>query len=650
MTVQINNILTIPASSLKRSSGVTLHDDVLALLGRQFQPSVVQDCLTPACPVTTAALVALKDGAISAPDCRVIFRRVLSGAERSLADSRLDQLFKSVELRNTKLGVAHSKNAITVMRMYGSLTVKSAAFLAASSLNEGRLSWATEILLRSYYTAGESWSAGDSILGFDSLGKVISEIIDCNYRYSSKEELAGHITQAMLSSPDGRIYQAILSHLRGDAPAAAPTQATAVPTTTTKENTMNHAATAVSALVSSLSAAPSAVLPMLNASLGAVCQGVTVEKIIEAMREEVSLRTAMETKHEAELRVAKAAAASSGQITLPQQSKGAQVIPSGTVTMVPASSLFKEMKNLSLMVPKFTWDAPHPDVPEVNPDYIFRKSLLIPVLRSLASGKECVWAKGHTGSGKTTLFEQVAAVLGWPMMRVAMDGNVDRSALVGRLNLQADANGGTVSEWLSGVLEEALAGGYILLLDELDASHRNSIYVVQSLLENKGIRILEDGGRSVMPHPFFRVVATGNTGGNGDDSGLYPATNVLSAATLDRFTETVEVPYVTKSEEELLLSKAAPSLDKPMLTRLAKFAAEFRNAFVNREVVVSYSPRRSMALARAVADYMDMGLSEAQALATAAVGKVINPAPAENKARIEELVRTALGAEPKNAI
>lgn len=319
------------------------------------------------------------------------------------------------------------------------------------------------------------------------------------------------------------------------------------------------------------------------------------------------------------------------------------VTPSGTMTMVEASTIFPLMAGLKFKVPQFTWAHAHPDVPEVNGSYIFRKEMLLKALRCLTKG-ENFWLSGHTGSGKTTFVEQIASRLGWPVARVAFDSNVDRSELVGRMSLAGDGKGGTTSSWLPGILETAITNGYILLCDEMDAGHPNALYTLQPLLEGKPLTLLEDGGRLVPRSPMARICATGNTTGNGDPSGLYPACRILSAATLDRFQTFINVPYMTLDEEINLVSSSVPTLAKKLVGRLAKFAGEMRNAFVTNQTPISYSPRRSVAFAREVEDMFSMGFKdEKEVLSAAFKSKLYDAASEEFRQRITEIASATLG-------
>ena len=383
-----------------------------------------------------------------------------------------------------------------------------------------------------------------------------------------------------------------------------------------------------------------AVKPIIDGVLQSSGTGLTIDTIIEQLNEKTAMAEAIKASdkeiNDLKTKLAQARNAASTSLTATIQ-PAAQGIPAGKVEMTSCDKLFPELAGLKLNVPQFTWDHAHPDVPEVNPNYIFRKEMLLKAVRCLARG-ENFWLQGHTGSGKTTFVEQIAARMGWPVLRIAFDSNVDRSELVGRMQLKPDGKGGTASEWLPGVLERAMTGGYILLCDEMDAGHPNSLYTIQPILEGKALTLLEDGGRMVQRSNAFRICATGNTTGNGDPSGMYPACRILSAATLDRFQEFIHVPYMTVDEEKKLIASVAPTLNKKLIEQLAKFSEEMRQAFVRMETPISYSPRRSMSFARQIEDLDAIGIKDQPtAISLAFRSKLYDAAPEEHRQRITEI-------------
>ena len=118
--------------------------------------------------------------------------------------------------------------------------------------------------------------------------------------------------------------------------------------------------------------------------------------------------------------------------------------------------------------------------------------------------------------------------------------------LVGSDLLMVTLFGMTVQLWKhsNGVL--------FLLLDEVDLAS-NKIMCLQSLLEGKGV-YLKKTNEYVKPAAGFNVVATANTKGKGDDTGMFIGANILNEAFLERFAFTFEQDYPTPSVERKILA------------------------------------------------------------------------------------------------
>lgn len=334
-------------------------------------------------------------------------------------------------------------------------------------------------------------------------------------------------------------------------------------------------------------------------------------------------------------------------------------IPSGRTKEYKVDSLFLVLKKakISFPVTGYEWDGEHPHVPKVNPNYVFKTETLLPLLMGLANG-ENIWLSGHTGTGKTTLIEQVCAKLNYPLVRVAFDHAIDRYELMGTTTLISDGKGGTKSQFNPGILEQTLPNGYVLLCDELDCARPDSLYVMQDVLEHKTKFVLESNddtgtkSREIHFNPMSRIVATGNTKGNGDQFNLYPACRTLSAATLDRFTTWIEVGYLSPKEEQSLLKNSGlvSAMTEKQVASIVEFARCMRDRFINGTVPVSFSPRRALQLARKMNFLMGVAKYDfAKAAHVALQSVVIASADQDSTSTILSMAQVAFGIDNTKA-
>lgn len=316
--------------------------------------------------------------------------------------------------------------------------------------------------------------------------------------------------------------------------------------------------------------------------------------------------------------------------------------PTGKVEMVLASDVFagprgKKSKALDFQVPKWTWDAHHPLVPAVDPNYKFRLKHLLKVLWALSNNKK-MWLYGHSGTGKTTLIEQVCALIGYPVMRINLDSGIERQDLIGSVTLR-EKGGTTVSEFVDGVLPQAMGMPCLLLIDEIDFGRSDVMYAIQRVLEDKGLLINEDGGRLVMPHSGFRIAATANTKGQGDEYGVYQGARVQSLALLDRFTVWAEVDYLDAAEETQLLVDRNPALNPADASLFVKFSNEIRNAFKGGELLMTISPRGLDTMAMAFTEFTPLMPSKKDAIDVAMDMTILSKATNDAQQRIKEIAK-----------
>lgn len=355
--------------------------------------------------------------------------------------------------------------------------------------------------------------------------------------------------------------------------------------------------------------------------------------------------------------------ASMGPAIAPVEVAASGEIPGGTVVMKNAADLFgapaSKRALLDFDVPVGEWkdahgnEAEHPAVPALLTDFIFNMSTLVPILLSIVNNDK-PWLRGHTGTGKTTVVEQVYARLKLPLYRVNLDSDISRSELVGSSQIRHDpTTGATVTRFEEGIIPRSMQEPCGLLLDEIDASRPDLAFVLQRLTEGKGFMLLEDGGRTIHANPWFRIFATANTNGRGDETGLYTGTRVLGSAFLNRFGPFLTVDYIDAKNEVKLVQMRAPTLDKGLTEQIVGYAKEHRIAFMQAQVGLPCSPRDTVGLAQRMAAYLQIFPTKEEAIKLAFDHCIFNAADNDDvvilKGLADRFIKSSVSAATKAA-
>lgn len=231
-------------------------------------------------------------------------------------------------------------------------------------------------------------------------------------------------------------------------------------------------------------------------------------------------------------------------------------------------------------------------LPEVDLDYVFNIDLLKKVMIGLQLNMPTyLW--GMHGTGKTTILEQAAARTKRPFIRVQHTINMQESDVLGQWTVR---DGST--QFQLGPLPMAMINGWIYCADEYDFAMPAVTAVYQPVLEGKALLIKDAPPqfRKIEPHPEFRIVATGNTNGVGDETGLYQGTLLQNAANYSRFRITEEVTYMEHTIEENILM-ARTKIDRATASKITKFANEIRKMFRDGKISMTVSPRELISAA-----------------------------------------------------
>lgn len=187
---------------------------------------------------------------------------------------------------------------------------------------------------------------------------------------------------------------------------------------------------------------------------------------------------------------------------------------------------------------------------------------------------EPVFLTGPAGSGKNVLCQQVAKVLG---LNFYFSNAVTQEY---KITGFTDAMG----VFHESQFFKAFKNGGLFMLDEMDASIPEVLIILNAAIANRYFDFPAPVGY-VEAHPDFRVIAAGNTFGNGADYD-YVGRNQLDAASLDRFAQ-VRIDYDPKIEE------GCANGDKDLLNFCRKFRKAIRKAGIR--TVVSYRAISRMA-------------------------------------------------------
>ena len=296
-------------------------------------------------------------------------------------------------------------------------------------------------------------------------------------------------------------------------------------------------------------------------------------------------------------RVAKAIAQHLGKVPPVDPAKPAPAVDMAPAVLADGQVWFSKVFGYK---PKFgdfgvtVLDTPtNPDaarlIPAIDPDYVVQKDEAALLVAGLEDSDKTL-ITGPTGSGKSSLIKYVCAKLNRPFIRINMSGDVESASLFGTLVVRG---GATI--WEDGAVTEAAKYGAVCLVDEWELMPAEIAMGMQNLLEDGGYLYLKEKpgtseDRTVNPHKDFRLVFAGNTVRQGDTTGAFSGVGIQNSATIDRFTNTIRLGYLTpKHEESIITSKTNVSPD--VAKNMVRLAGLVRNSYDSGKIGLTMSPR-----------------------------------------------------------
>ena len=188
----------------------------------------------------------------------------------------------------------------------------------------------------------------------------------------------------------------------------------------------------------------------------------------------------------------------------------------------------------------------------IDEDYIFDEKIAS-IINACLKHNSSLLISGLHGSGKSSHIEQVCAIAKYPVMRINMDYAIDRSDLVGRDVVIVDKQtNNTITKFQEGILVWAIQQPMALILDEIDLANYDVLLVLQKILEKHNFALIEEN-KTIKIHKDFRLFATMNTKGQGDEVGIYHGSNAINQAHIDRWDMFLQFNSLKSSDISSLL-------------------------------------------------------------------------------------------------
>ncbi len=211
-------------------------------------------------------------------------------------------------------------------------------------------------------------------------------------------------------------------------------------------------------------------------------------------------------------------------------------------------------------------------------EYKFRPEVTADFLGWWSFGGLSCLISGPTGSGKSSLVNEVAARSNQPVFSATGHNRLELIDLIGQYI--PNAGGGFTFEY--GPLPMAMKSGGVFLFDEIDLVDPSTLVGLNSILDGRPLTLSANGGEVIHPEPGFRFIATANTTGQGEgEAGGYSGTLKMSKAFMNRLKWCFLLQYPEPNVEIDILEMLLGNRD--IAEKMVAFAGEIRKIHTAEE-------------------------------------------------------------------
>jgi cobaltochelatase CobS len=255
-----------------------------------------------------------------------------------------------------------------------------------------------------------------------------------------------------------------------------------------------------------------------------------------------------------------------------------------SVQINPIQRNVNQTLNVSFFDDKFTmygFDQALPGQPRIIEGYHFSRDDVETLFAwyNRKGSQDGYYIYGPAGCGKTSLPEQVFTRFNIPVYKLECHETTETHDFLGTISPSLSSTGEQAWVRIDGPLYKAVKYGGIFIADEFDRLPPGITSMLHDLLDGKSI-FVPMTGESLVPHPLFKFIATGNSSGSGDETGLHTAVQHQDLAILDRFWCT-KANYLPQEAEVAILEAMFSQIPEAIRNSMVDVANTVRGQHIS---------------------------------------------------------------------